>query len=133
MQGPGDFETVNRGDVRMVQGGQEAAFPLQPGDAVRIVGQGTRQHLDGHLPVEAGVERTVDLTHATRIERPDDAIRPDLGSRGHRGRFAVHRRGCVRQQPVDRGTLDKRSRIGVRGEQRLHFSPERDVLAARVA
>ena len=47
--------------------------------------------------------------------------------------FAIHQRGSVRHQPVDRGTLDKRSRIGVRREQRFHFSPERDVLAAPVA
>ena len=34
---------------------------------------------------------------------------------------------------VDRGTLGKRSGVGVRREQRFHFIPERSVLAARVA
>ena len=35
----GDFEAVNRGDVRMVQRGEQASLPLQPRDALRIVGQ----------------------------------------------------------------------------------------------
>ena len=32
----GDFEAVNRGDVRMVQGGEQASFALQARDALRI-------------------------------------------------------------------------------------------------
>ena len=129
----GDFETVNRGDVRMVQGGKQPSLPLQSRDALWIVGKSRRQHLDGDLAMESRVEGAIHLAHATGIERTQDAVRSELDSRGQRGCFAVRDRGIMWQQRVDRGTLGKRSRLGVRREQRFHFIPERDILAARVA
>ena len=77
----GDFETVNRGDVGMVQGGEQARLALQPGDALRIAGQRRRQHLDGDLSMQPRIERAIHLAHAARIERPEDAVRPELGVR----------------------------------------------------
>ena len=79
------------------------------------------------------VEGTIHLAHAAGIQRPQDAVRSELDARGHRGRSAVRHRGIEGRQRVDRGALGKRSGVGVRREQRLHFIPERDVVAARVA
>jgi hypothetical protein len=131
-----DFETVNRGDMRMVQRGKQASLPSQPRDALGIVGKLRRQHFDGHLAMESRVECPIHLAHATGIQRPQDAVRAELDSRGQCGYSAVRRqrRECtIGRQRVHRGTLGKRARIGVRREQRFHFIPERDVPAARVA
>ncbi len=128
-----DFEAVNRGDVRMVQGGKQASLPLQARDALRIVGKSCRQHLDGDLSMEPRVEGAIHLTHATGIQRPQDAVRSELDARGHRGHVAASSTRESWDSRVERGALGKRSRVGVRREQRFHFIPERDVLATRVA
>ena len=134
VQAAGDFEAVNRGDVRMVQGGEQARLPLQARDALRIAGQRRRQHLDGHLAMESRVEGAIHLAHAAGIERPQDAVRSELDARGHRGHVVVRpsRIRGTRSASIA-GALGKRPRVGVRREQRFHLVSERDVVAARVA
>ena len=133
VQAAGDFEAVNRGDVRMVQGGEQAGLPLQARDALRIVGKSGRQYLDGNLAMQPRVEGPIHLAHAAGIQRPQDAVRSELDARGHRGPVVVRHRGIEGPQRVNRGALGKRPRVGMRREQRFHFVSERDVVAARVA
>jgi hypothetical protein len=91
----GDFEAVNRGDVRMVQCGKQSSLSSEACDAIRIVGESRRQHLDGNLAMQSGIERAIDFPHAAGIERAQDAIRSQLGPGGHRGHSAVRDRGIL--------------------------------------
>ena len=109
------------------------ASRAKPRDAVRIAGQSRRQHLDGDLAMQSRIEGAIHLTHATGIERAQNAVWSELGPCSQRGHSAVRDRSILEHQRIDRRTLGKRSRIGVRREQRFHFMLERDVLATGLA
>jgi hypothetical protein len=51
---------VNLGDVRVAQGGQRLRFALEPGEAIRVVGEEIREDFDRHIAIELPVPRTVD-------------------------------------------------------------------------
>ena len=70
------LQIVNGGDIRVVESGEHACFPLQPLDAVRMTGKGLGQDLDGAFAVELVVERPVDLAHAALPERRPNFVRP---------------------------------------------------------
>jgi hypothetical protein len=60
----------------MVERRQELGLPPEAADPFGIVHDVVRKHLDGHIPLEPGVARTVDLAHAPRAERRDDFVDP---------------------------------------------------------
>ena len=128
-----DFEAVDGGDVRMVQRREQPRLALQPRDPIRIVRQRRRQNLDGDFTMQPRVERTIDLAHATGVQRSEDAICSELESGRHRRCSASRCRGVESCQPFDRRLLGKRSGGSVRRKQRQHFIGERDVVAALVA
>ena len=70
-------EIVNREDVGVRQGGYCLGFSLEAGQAIGILGQVCRQHLDGDLPIEPLVPRSIDLAHPTRTQRRQDLVRPE--------------------------------------------------------
>ena len=126
-----DLEAVNRRDVGMVQGGEQASFPLQARDALRIIGQRRRQHLDGNLPAQSHVEGSIHFAHPAGIQRRQNAVRSELEPRGHRRRWAVRHQEVVGIQRVDSGRVTNASRSCVCRKQRFDFVPELDVTATR--
>ena len=70
----GLLESVDRGDVRVVEGGEKLGLPLEPGQPLGILGDLARQDLDGHVAVEVRVGGAVDLAHAPGAQRRRDAI-----------------------------------------------------------
>jgi hypothetical protein len=61
---------------------QYLGLPLEAGHALGVTGEGVRQDLDGHIAVEPGVARAVDLAHATGAEGGEDLIGSEAGASG---------------------------------------------------
>ena len=78
-------ETVDRGDVGMIQRCQESRLAFEPREPIGVVGHRFRKDLEGNLAVEAGVECAPDDTHPTLAEFVDDGVvQQSLAWMGHR-------------------------------------------------
>ena len=77
------LEPVDRRDVRVIEGGQHLRFPPETGETLRVLRDGGREHLDGHLAPELRVVRAVDLTHATGADGFGEAVLAQDGARIH--------------------------------------------------
>ena len=109
----GHFKSMNRGDVRVVQGREQLRFALDARHELGAICQRSRQDLDRHLAMKSRVEGAIHLTHAAGIERRQNAVGAELDPCGQR-RHGVERQRRSWSQAVDGGALGKRSRIGVR-------------------
>ena len=58
----------------MIQRGQRLCLALETGEAVRVRGEGVRQHLDRDLAAQARVSGTVDRAHAAFADLGDDLV-----------------------------------------------------------
>ena len=62
------LDAVDRTDVRMIEGREQARFTLEPGEAVRIGSERTRQDLDRDVASQLRVARTVHFAHPACAE-----------------------------------------------------------------
>ena len=85
------LEAVDRGNVRVVQRGQDFSFRLEPCEAIRVAGDRCGQHLDRDGPLEIAVGGAIDLAHTTRTERAENLIGAETrsGGQGHGADFAT--------------------------------------------
>ena len=74
------LETVDRGDVRMVERGEDAGLPLEALHSLFIAGEGFGQDLDGHLALQLRIVRAVHLTHPARAQGREQLVGPHPGS-----------------------------------------------------
>ena len=74
------FEPVDAPDVGVVQRGQHLGFAFKPGKAVGIVGEGLRQDLQRHVPVELGVSSSIHLAHAAFADLGGDVVGAEGGA-----------------------------------------------------
>ena len=77
MQPRAVVQPVDLGDVRMIQRREDLRFALEPGDAVRIVGEDVREDLDRDFAPQLRIARAINLSHAAAAEGSDDLVRPD--------------------------------------------------------
>ena len=79
------LETVNRGDVGMVQRREKLRLPLEPGKPLLVLGELFWKNFNGDVASELGVPSTVDLAHTTRTDEGNDLVRtePCSGFLGH--------------------------------------------------
>ena len=77
--------TVDVGDVRVIQGGEDLGLTLEPGDPFGISCERLGEDLDRHVPIELPIAGAVDLTHAARAEGSLNLVRPEpsASSQGH--------------------------------------------------
>ena len=68
---------MNRGDVRMVEGGQQLRFALEARNALRIAAERVGKDLDRDVAPELGVARPVDFAHPTHSERGENFVRSE--------------------------------------------------------
>ena len=68
------FEPVNRGDVGMVQRGQELRLALEAGEAIGIRGKQFRQDLQRDVPVQPRIARAIHLAHAAGADEGGDLV-----------------------------------------------------------
>ena len=79
----GLLEPVDRGDVRVVEGGEEVGLALEAPQALFVLRHLGRQHLDRDVPVEVRVGGAVDLAHPPGPEsRGDLVVRQGLSDQG---------------------------------------------------
>ena len=81
----GFLKAVNSGDIGMVQRCQRLRFALEAGHAVGVLSESSGQYLDGHLAMQPGVLRAVDLTHSARADGREDFVGTEAssGGKGH--------------------------------------------------
>ena len=66
--GRGLFETVDVGDVGMIQGGQELRLTFEPREAFGIGGKQVWQDLDRDVAIQFPVARAIHLSHPALAE-----------------------------------------------------------------
>ena len=96
------FETVDRGDVRVIERGEDPRLALKAGDAIRV---GTRQlgkGLDRDVASEPRIARSIDLAHPAGTNRRDDLVRTNSGAGLHGGNQYSSGRGLRQAHPPPR-------------------------------
>ena len=73
----GFLEAVQRGDVWMIQGGEDSGFTLEARQAIRIGGPRLRQQLDRHRTTELRVVGAIDFAHPTGAKQRVDFVRAE--------------------------------------------------------
>ena len=68
------FEPVDRGDVRVIQRGENFGFALKAREPVSIGGQRRRQNLDRNLAFQLGIGGPIHLAHPALSDMGDDFI-----------------------------------------------------------
>ena len=76
-------EPEQRGDVRVIEGGQHTRFALEAREPVGIGRQGVVQHLEGDFAPEPQVFGSKHLSHAARAEHVEQTVPSDRRSRNH--------------------------------------------------
>jgi hypothetical protein len=67
-------------DIRMIERGNRHRFPAEAFARLRVGRRRRRQHLDGDLPIEAGISSAVHHAHPALTNRREDLIRADAGT-----------------------------------------------------
>ena len=104
------LESVDRGDVRVVERGEQLRLALEAGEALGVLRHLERQHLDRDVATEGRVGGAVDLAHPAGPEgRGDPVVRQRLADQGasRRGTNAFSCSGNVGVQsaPAECGGL----------------------------
>ena len=73
----GLFEAIHRGDVRLIQRGEDPGFPAESRQRIALLPRRGGKNLDRHVAIEPGIAREVDLAHATRPNHSQDLVRAD--------------------------------------------------------
>ena len=76
------FQTVDGGDVWMIERREHFGFALEARQPLAVGGHCGRQHLDRDLTLQPSVERAIHLAHSAGAERRDDFIGPEPCSGG---------------------------------------------------
>ena len=106
----GLFDAVNRPDVRMIDGREDAGFTLEPRATIRILEKGSGQDLDRDVATEFRVLGAVDLTHATGAEAFDDLVVRDLHSLVPDGSLHAASRHHLRPGPERHASIRRMKR-----------------------
>src|SRR2546425_13340143 len=64
----GFLDSVDRGDMGMIQGGQHTRLAFESQQPFGIERKGSGENLDGYIPAKFGVPRAVDLTHTASAD-----------------------------------------------------------------
>ena len=69
-------DVVDRDQVRVVERPRRARFLLEAAQAIRVLGEGGGEDLDGDVAAEPRVFGAVDLTHPARADGGEDLVGP---------------------------------------------------------
>ena len=78
----GFFKAVDVPDVGVVQRSEDFGFAFKTSETIWVIGEGLGQHLEGYVPVELGVPRSVDLAHAAFADLGGDLVGAEGGAGG---------------------------------------------------
>src|SRR4029078_2162324 len=71
------FQTVDSGDIRVIQRGQHPRLALESPQPLRIPGKRLGQHFDRYLSSQFAVRRAVHNAHAARTQLLLDSVIPE--------------------------------------------------------
>ena len=74
------LEAVDRGDVGVLELGEDLRLALEPREAFGVLGEGLGQDLDRDLALQLRVGRAVDDTHPALAERGGDLVGSEAGA-----------------------------------------------------
>lgn len=79
------LQSMDCGDVRMVQRGEYLRLPVHAGEAFSICGKPCRQNLQRDVTAEFRIPRPVDLSHSACADRGNNLVRtePSTWGEGH--------------------------------------------------
>ena len=78
----GVLESVDGGDVRMIQRGEDFRFALEAGEPLGIGRERRREDLDRDLALQLRVRGAIDLAHAARADGDGDFVGAEAGAGG---------------------------------------------------
>ena len=108
-------DLVDRQDVGMIERRCGPGLVKKAAEAFRIGAELAAQDLERHRPPERGIERLVDLAHATAAEETLHLIAADGGPRAQRHRrLRLYRREGRRQSRGRGADTDRRQRTRMR-------------------
>ena len=116
---------VHRDDVRVIERRGGLGFALEAAARGRV-GELVGKKLDRDRPIEFGIERPIDHTHAAGAERRLHLVHAEpKAGQDRRRRLAQHLRCDVSGGPVQKILRARRAT-----QKRLHFEPEAIIAAA---
>ena len=75
------LDAVDLRDVRVVEAGEDVRFPLEPGQPIRVSGEGVGQDLQRDLAAQLRVGGAIDLAHAPLADEGGDIVVPEARPR----------------------------------------------------
>ena len=76
------FETIERGDVRVVDLSEESGFSLESFQSIFVSCEFFGKHFDSDVTSESCIAGSVDFSHSTRTDSLDDFVLAELGAWG---------------------------------------------------
>src|SRR6185436_14139581 len=74
-------KAVDGRDIPMVHRREQLGLALQTLDELWVRGDVGRQHFDGHIALQLSISRTIDFSHSTEPERPENGVGSELRAR----------------------------------------------------
>ena len=74
---PGLFKSVNRGNVRVIQRGQQPGLTIEACQSIGIGDHVRRQHLDRHVAIQSSIAGPIDFTHSADSEQRHNLVWTD--------------------------------------------------------
>ena len=99
------FNAVNRGDMWMIQRGEDLGFALKPGKPFRIGGKRFGEDLECDIPFEPRVARTIHLAHPARPEGRHNLMRTESGAGKKHGHETNAVRSARQKSELSRETV----------------------------
>ena len=78
----GLVQPVDRGDVGVIQRGEDFRFALKPCHSFRVSNEGLRQDLDGNVAIEPCVARPIYFAHSASPEGGENLVRTEARAIG---------------------------------------------------
>ena len=72
------FESVDGGNVLMIERRENLGFAFEPREAIGIQFKGARQDLERDIAIQLGVARAKYLTHAAFAQAAENSVRSDV-------------------------------------------------------
>ena len=97
-------------DVRVIEAGEDLRLPLEPGEAIRVIGKGDGEDLQRDLAVKLGVGGLPDLVHTPLAEQSGHVVMAETGADCERHRLSGPcSRHCTLTRAVDHALLERAS------------------------
>jgi len=106
------FQTVDRGDVWMIQGREYFRLSLESSQSFLVFGEQIGQNLDRHLPTELSIPRPINLSHAAPADGLENFVVGELLTNFEGHSAAILERRLIGSNRIGIATSDAESSPG---------------------